>query len=149
MDEVTCNMTPKEYLSQIRRLNAKINIRSREKEALESSSLGVSGFDYSKERVQTSPQSGAPFERDVDRIVELEQHIDKLIDEYYDLRLQIVGQIASMQDPRYIELLYLHYAQIMPLYEVSKQMGYAYGTIINMHAAALDAFGKQFGLGKM
>ena len=139
-------MSPKEYLLQIRRLNAQINIKIREKEDLEKRTSGVSGIDYSKDRVQTSAQPGAFFERNVDRIVEMEQHIDKLIDDYYDLRFQIVGQIASMQDPRYIELLYLRYAEFKSIDTISRTMHYSYNHTVDLHRDALHAFGKMYGL---
>lgn len=139
-------MSPREYLSQIRRLNVQIEIKIREKEDLEKKSSGVGGIDYAKDRVQTSPAHNAYFERNVDRIVEMEQHIDKMIDELYDLRSRIVGQILCLEDPRYISVLYLRYAEFKKITDISREMHYSYNHVVELHSEALEAFGKMYGL---
>ena len=122
-------MTPREYLSQIRKLKARIAILVREIEELDT--IGVGGIDYSKDRVQTSPASGAAFENNVERLVEKEQRLKELLVELVDARDRMVRQITAMDDARYMTVLYKHYIESESISQIAYEM---------LHADALDAF---------
>lgn len=131
-------MTPREYLSQIRKLKARIAILVREIEELDT--IGVGGIDYSKDRVQTSPASGAAFENNVERLVEKEQRLKELLVELVDARDRIVRQITAIDDARYMTVLYKHYIESESISQIAYEMHYSYNHVVKLHADALDAF---------
>ena len=137
-------MSPKEYLSQIRRLAVLIDLKNSEKDELRRCMSGLSGIDYSKDRVQVSPEPGATFERTVDKIDAMEREIDKLIDRYVDLRATIIGQIEMLPDDRHVKLLYKHYAEFKTLAKVACEMHYSYERLRHIHKDALQVFGEMF-----
>ncbi len=141
-------MSPKEYLLQIKRLRVRIESMCSEKDELRRSMSVLSGIDYSKDRVQVSPEPGAAFERTVDKIEAMEREIERKISEYVDLRLKIVGQIDAMPDAEYSELLYKHYAEFKSLAKISGEMHYCYEWTRKMHGKALTMFGEIYGIGE-
>lgn len=70
-------MRAKEYLQQLRRLDTVIDQKIKELDDLKVKSTCIGGFDYSKERVQTSPSGDAPYVRTVSRIVDLNEEINR------------------------------------------------------------------------
>lgn len=131
-------MTSREYLSQIRKLKARIAILVREIEELDT--IGIGGIDYSKDRVQTSPASGAAFENNVEKLVEKEQCLKELLVELVDARDKIVRQITDMDDARYMTVLYKHYIEGESISKIAYEMHYSYNHVVKLHFAALDAF---------
>ena len=101
-------MTAKEYLSQIRLLNLKIDQKMEEKADLMSRAAGNHSPTLTKDKVQSSI-SGDRMSNTIDRYVDLEKEIDDLIDRYVDKRDMIINQIHQLEDPRYVELLQLKY----------------------------------------
>lgn len=99
-------MTAKEYLQQLHKADVIINQRIQEKADLRARLSSIGSFDYSKERVQTSLPEGAGYEKQIAKIIELEKEIDRLIDEYIDLKHKIIGQIHELRNERHIEILY-------------------------------------------
>ena len=141
-------MSPKEYLSQIKRLRVRIESMCSEKDELRRNMSVLSGIDYSQDRVQVSPDPGATFERTVDKIEAMEQEIDRKISEYVDLRRKIIGQIDALPDAEYSELLYKHYAEFKSLAKISGEIHYCYEWLRKMHGKALTMFGEMYDIGE-
>ena len=156
-------MTAKEYLDQIRLLNVKIDQKIQEKEELMSlaESRGSQAGDPNK--VQTSGSTAGPM-RYVDKAVDMESRIDRMIDSYIDLKDTIINQINQLDDPRYIELLSLKYVGRRDEYgrihyfrleeiacTMTKRNGepYSYDHINRLHGEALQKFYKQHGIAKL
>ena len=78
-------MRAKEYLQQLQRLDTMINQKIKELDDLKVKSTCIDGFDYSKDRVQTSPSGDAPYVRTVSRIVDLNEEINREIDDFVDI----------------------------------------------------------------
>lgn len=148
-------MTTKEYLNQIRLLNLKIDQKMEEKADLMSRAFGNHSPTLTKDKVQSSI-SGDRMSSTIDRYVDLEKEIDRLIDKYVDKRDLIINQIQSLEDPRCVELLYHKYVghrtgegrmSYMRLEEIAcimkKPNGspYTYGHIRSLHGKALKDFG--------
>lgn len=75
-------MTAKEYLQQLQKLDTVINQRILEKDDLRTRLLRIGSADYTKERVKTSRSAGAGYEKQIVKIIDLENEIDSLIDRY-------------------------------------------------------------------
>lgn len=136
-------MTAKEYLQQLHRADVIINQRIQEKADLQLRLSSVGGFDYTKERVQTSLSVGARYERKVVKILELENEIDCLIDNYVDLKHKIIGEIHELQNSKYIEILYKRYVEEKRLEEVAVEMNYTFQYVILLHGYALKEFSEK------
>ena len=115
-------MTAKEYLQQLQRLDVMIDQRIQEKTDLRARLFGMGSRDYSKERVQTGSSGNAAYEAKVIRMIDLETEIDDLIDQYVDLKHQIIGEIQGMKKPDHIRLLYLKYVENRKLEQIADEM---------------------------
>lgn len=90
-------MTAKEYLRQAYRLDQKINSDLEEVAALREMASSVSSPQLS-ERVQTSRKGDAPFVRCLEKIIELEDKINKEIDLLVELKKEIRMVITTVED---------------------------------------------------
>ena len=61
-------------------------------------------------------------------MVDMDKEIDKAIDEYSERKKRILIRINAITDVRYRTLLFLYYANTVPLrlHEVAKMMHYQY-----------------------
>lgn len=147
-------MTAKEYLNQIRLLDLKIGQKIEERDHLKAMAEGNSSPVLSKDKVQTSG-SGDKMARTVDKYVDLEIEIDRLIDQYVDMRDKIIDQIHALNKAKYVELLYLKYVgrkgrdgrthylrleEIACIMKKSNGMPYTYEHIRSLHGEALKKF---------
>ena len=138
-------MTPKEYLSQVKRLNILINQRMQEKTELQQYLFsGAGAVRYDKDKVQNSPQGEAPFTRTIENIDELERDIDGKIDEMLLKKNRIISEIHALSDPKHIDLLYKKYIQFKRLEDIAAEMKYSYQYTVNLHGWALKAFEEAF-----
>ena len=83
-------MKAKDYLKRLKRLDTIIRQKQQEITDLRLTASSTGGFDYSKERVQSSPSGDAPFVRPVLKIIELEQQINAEIDRYVEEKHKII-----------------------------------------------------------
>lgn len=133
-------MKAKEYLQQLQRLDTVINQKIKEVHDLRLQAQSGGGFDYSKERVQSSPSGDAPFVKPICRIIDLEAEINAEIDRYVDEKHRIINQIQGLKNSKYIEILYKHYVEFKRLEVVAVEMNFTYQYVLNMHGYALKEF---------
>lgn len=136
------DMTPKEYLSQIKRLDMMIMQRIEQRAELEQLN-GLSGQGIG-EKVQSSPKGEAAFVRMVEKIDAINNEVNALINRYIDLKRKIIGQIQAMKNDQYIQVLYKKYVEGKRLEAISVEMNYSYHRLKHIHGYALKAFGDQF-----
>lgn len=135
-------MKAKEYLMQIEILSVKIEQKKqRAKEYRDLAALCSGGFDYSKERVQTS-NLGGQIEDRIIRYVSLESEITENIFMLQQMKDKITGEIHNLNNSDYIILLYKRYVECKTLGQISKDMHYSYDRIRHMHGNALMEFEK-------
>lgn len=133
-------MEAKEYLRQLKRLETVINQKLKELEDLKAMSTGIGGFDYSKERVQASPSQEAPFVKTISRITDLNDEINREIDEFVDKKHLIINQIHGLENTIYIQLLHKHYVEYKKLKDIAKEMNFSCDYIKHLHRHALKDF---------
>ena len=135
-------MTAKEYLGRIRVLDFQIS--QKEKQLAEAKSLQgrVQSFDYSKERVQTSPKGDMLLDKSI-KIMTLEQELTERLVELQQLRAKMSDEIASLDNPEHVELLSLRYCNLYRLEAIALEMNLSYHRIRHMHSEALKAFDKK------
>ena len=136
-------MTTQEYLGQISRLNRVINNKLKELSQLKELSISISAIKNS-ERVQTTPnfdKIGSAY----CKIEELEEKIDKLVDEYIQKREKTIEQIESLENETEYQILFSKYITGDTLEKISKDMNYVYRNITRLHGKALKSFEKKYG----
>ena len=117
-------MTAKEYLQQLHKADVIINQRIQEKADLRARLSSI----------------GAGYERQIARIIDLENEIDSLIDDYVDLKHKIIGEIHNMKKPDHIRILYKRYVENKRLEQIAVEMNYTYQYVRELHGYALQEF---------
>lgn len=139
----------KVYLNRL----AVIKARIRQLEELQGDerlkATGNSSPRLDPNKVQTSG-GGDVMARHVERAVDVEREIAKLNKQYKDELWRVVQEIQSLDNEKYVELLYLRYVKLNRLEEIAcimrKTNGspYSYDHINRLHGQALEAFREKF-----
>lgn len=137
-------MKAKEYLRQLYRLDVIIKQKLREKEELYYLLRGISGIDYSREKIQASRPNEAPFAKILEKAAGLDEEINSEIDKFVDLKHLIIKQIQSMEEHNYIELLYKRYVEFKDFSTIADEMNFVVQYVIELHGKALKAFERTY-----
>lgn len=129
-------------LEKLRELNMRIDALIEEKEKLAARVTSLT-------RPLSEPVSGtkrSDIANAAVKLADMDKEIDKAIDEYSDRKKRILIRINAITDIRYRTLLFLYYANTVPLrlHEVAKMMHYQYSTIKDMHGCALDTYQQKY-----
>ena len=108
-------------------------------EELNVKAQGLSSFDYSADRVQTTP-AGDQLSTDVGRILELEDQIRAKLMQYIEAKTKIIDEIQMLKETKYIQILYKRYVEDKNMAQVAKEIPYEYAYACHMHGEALKAF---------
>lgn len=100
-------------------------------------------LDYSRDRVQTSV-SGDPISNTVIRYLSLEEEIDRQINQFVDLKNQIINQIQELKDINYVQVLFKRYVEYKGLEVIAIEMGYTYPYVRALHGHALQEFERTY-----
>lgn len=134
-------MKAKEYLLQIEVLQEKIEQKRKRAKEYRDLALSSGGFDYGKERVQTS-NLGGQIETPVVRYIALEQEIDQDTYILQKKKDEITNEIHNLDNAAHIKILYKRYVECKNLGKVAREMKYTYQYIREMHGKALKEFEK-------
>lgn len=136
-------MDTKTYLQQISRLDRMINNKLSEISQLRELEMSVSAVK-NEERVQTTPnfdKIGTAY----CKIEEMEEKLDKLIDEYVDKKNLIISQIDGIENETYYEILFARYIEKKTFEKIADEMTYSFRNVTRIHGRALQEFEKKYG----
>lgn len=136
-------MDTKQYLQQISRLDRMINNKLAEISQLRELAMSVSAVK-NEERVQTTPN----FDKIGNaycKIEEMEEKLDKLIDEFVDKKNLIISQIDKIENETYYDILFARYIEKKTFEKIADEMTYSWRQIIRLHGRALQEFEKKYG----
>lgn len=131
------------YLGQLALIDEQINQDIERLDELKQSARSTGSFDYSRERVQTSP-IGDKLCSDVSRYVDLDTQINAEIDRFVDAKEQIIREIRGLRDVNYIKVLYKVYVQFKSVKVAAQEIGKSYHYTSELHKKALNAFEEQY-----
>lgn len=137
------NLSAREYLGQLEVIDEKINQKLEELNNLMTDSTSTGGIDYSKERVQSSGSKDSLGDV-VTRYVSLNDEINAEIDEFADIKHQVIKEIQSLNVKNYIQVLFKVYVQYKSIKVASDEMKMSYQYVRNIHKKALAAFEKKY-----
>lgn len=129
-------MTAKEYLRQAYRLDQKINSDLEEVAALREMASSVSSPQLS-ERVQTSRKGDALFVRCLEKIIELEDKINKEIDLLVELKKEIRMVITTVEDTDERMVLKYRYVHNYTWEQIGNELHADARTVRRWHGKAL------------
>ena len=138
-------MTAKEYLKQLKNLEVKIDQRRLERDRLIAEAMGNSSPRLTVDKVQTSISGDTMGEKLADA-ADIQREVEWLINKLIADRHRIIGEIHTLTDARYIQILYLHYVEGKKLEVVAETMTksngepYSYDHIASLHGMALQEF---------
>ena len=130
-------MTSEEYLRQAVRLDEKINSDLEELAWLRAMAGSVHS-SVPRDRVQTGRRGEAPFVRSVEKILAMEEKIDREIDRLVDLREQIREVIDAVPNRDERMVLHCRYIKGMSWDQTALKLNAAKRTIHRWHASALQ-----------
>ena len=137
------DMDTKQYLNQISRLDRMIQNKLAEISQLRELAMSISAVK-NEERVQTTPnfdKIGTAY----CKIEEMEEKLDKLIDEYVDKKNLIISQIDGIENETYYEILFARYIEKKTFEKIADEMTYSWRQVIRLHGRALQEFEKKYG----
>lgn len=131
-------MKAKEYLSQTRLLDTRINSKIQQVAALNtlatSATATLSGMPHNPNRA-TSKMADA-----VVKIVDLQREINDDIDALVDLKRDIMRRIKSIPSTEYQLILEKRYLCFMQWEQIAVDMGYSIQHIYRLHDKVLNEF---------
>ena len=119
-------MTAKEYLRQIRKIDQQLKHLLDEWEELKKAQTFLKSPQVEGDRVQTSPSGDPPW---MGHLIKYE--------ELFTTRLAIVGQINSLSDSRYTDVLMKRYVEYKRFDRIAREMHYTPDYILHLHGMAL------------
>lgn len=124
-----------EYLKQYKYLDADIDRKIKSLEDWRSKILNVTGT------LSDMPKSNKRSDKIADGIAtinEIEETINKEIDELIELKAEIEGKINAVEDLRLRELLKCRYLDFKSFEEIAYLNGYSWRHVFRLHELALD-----------
>lgn len=132
-------MTAKEYLEQIESLSIRIDQMQNRLDCMRETAGGAAAIRYDKDRVQASVTVDA-VERNVLNLIEMENKIFAEKVRLESIRNKITEQIQSLDDNRYVKILYKRYVELKKFHVINVEMNYDYDYVRVLHGEALGYF---------
>lgn len=136
-------MTTKEYLGQISRCDRMINNKITEISQLRELACSVSAVKTG-EKVKSTTNVDKIVENYI-KIEKKEKELDKMIDDYVDLKSHIIEQIESIENTDYYDILFGRYVEGLTFEKLSVKLTWCWRHAHRIHAKALAAFEEKYG----
>lgn len=129
-------MNADEYLSQIKICDERINNKILEKEQWQALATKIT-CPTDSEKVQSSGNPDKIYDA-VIKMVEIEQEIDRMIDQYVDLKHDVIQVIDKILIVDQYAVIHKKYIQFMTLSEIAEDMNYSYTWICELKNRGLQ-----------
>lgn len=133
-------MNAKKYLNQAYKLNERIKDKEERIADLKEFMTSIGATDYSKDRVQTSPQSDATYTRQVAKVIELEDKLKDDILKLHQLKIEISQAIDDVDDVNCSLVLSKRYILMKTWEQIAEEMTYSVSQVQRIHEKALIIF---------
>lgn len=128
-------MTAKEYLSQARYLDARVNAKIAQLASL--NDLATKATSTISDMPRVSNYTGSSLENTVVKIIDLQEEINYEIDTLVDLKKEIYRKIQEVSNPEYQTVLERRYICLETWEQIAVDMNYSIQHIHRMHSLAL------------
>lgn len=130
-------MEAKDYLRQVKRLDVRIKNKLIEQMQWRDIALGITA-NMEGERVQSSGSKSKMAEA-VERCVDMEVDIDRLVDELIELKKEVIETIEQLDSATEYDVLHRRYIQYQSLQEIADHYHKDYGWATTTHGRALKS----------
>lgn len=145
-------MDVKQYLESLRLLDARIDQRVRQLDDIGRRrsyimAAGLLGADRRNAEGSESSEKGVDdvYERGRDMLSDMRAEISEMILRLEQQRNFIIGRIQSLNDHKFVQVLYKRYVEYKPFEQIAAELGYARSHTLLLHRNALAAFEAMFG----
>ena len=125
------------FLEQPEKLDIQIRNKLIEKKQWHDIALGITA-NMDGERVQSSGAKSKMADA-VNKCVDMEAEIDKLIDELIDTKKDVIQTIEKLDSPTEYNVLHMRYIQYMSLQDIADHYNRDYGWVTTTHGRALKS----------
>lgn len=73
------------------------------------------------------------------KIVDLQDEINRKIDNYVDLKREISAMLEHLEDPDFVKVLHKRYFEYKPWEQIACEMNFSYRNVCYIHGKALQA----------
>ena len=130
-------MEAKTFLRQVEKLDLRIKNKLIEQQQWREIALGITA-NMEGERVQSSGSQSKMADA-INKCVDMEAEIDRLIDELVTIKKEVIEAIEKIDSPVEYDLLHRRYIQFQSLQEIADHYGYDYGWATTNHGRALKS----------
>ena len=130
-------MTIQEYLRQAYLLDFRINAHIEQAEELRELATSLSSPSLG-DRVQSCPDGNAPFVKQVESIIRLENKINAEIDTLVALKEQIQSVISTVSNPEEYRILQYRYIDGLSCGKIARKMHMARSSVYRHHDSAIS-----------
>ncbi len=135
-------MNVKEFLSQVQVKQEQIIEKQEYIDRLRGS-LGIAGIDYSRDKIQTSPDADR-FADTFAKIFKAEEDLKQMKEEFVLFRVKVIDMIQKVPEKKHREVLNHVYLDYKSLKECADLMGFSYDYVRELHSEGLKSFEKIF-----
>lgn len=128
-------MDAKNYLQQVEKLDAIIANKLIERQQWKDIALGITA-SVGGERVQ-STTSQQKMANAIERCVDMEAEIDRLIDELINTKKDVIATIEKLYSPTEYKILHMRYIQYIGLTEIADMLNREYSWVTTTHGRAM------------
>jgi len=129
-------MTAKEYLSQARYLDLRINSKIQQVASL--NDLATKATSALTGMPRNPNHATSTMEEAIAKIIDLQSEINSDIDRLVDLKQKISTTIKAVANPEYHTLLEKRYLCFLSWEQIAVDMGYSIHHLYKLHSAALN-----------
>ncbi len=133
-------MDTKEFLKQPEKLDALIRNKLIEKQQMRDIALGITA-NMDGERVQSSGTKSKMADA-LDKVIDMEAEIDRLIDKYIDIKREVIATIEKLDIVMEYNIMHMRYIQYMSFQEIADHFGRDYTWATTAHGRALKSVEK-------
>lgn len=139
--EQCCTMSAKEYLQQLYRADTIISQKVSEKEEIRKVIKNTAHCDISlKNDYAGSTYSESDRKEKIERLIALEDDIDKMMDGFVNLKHKIICQIHDLNNANHIKVLYRRYVRFEKFEQIAVDLNFSIRNVYVIHGQALQEF---------
>lgn len=139
-------MTAKEYMSQIRRLDAQIRSKELEIKDIWNKMKGVQAINYEpKEGISGTKNTKSPQEKYFNLYDQYQNDLKRTLMESIAKRKEAMEVVDSIENGYYIDVLYKKYFQDRSWKQIANEMNYSLPYVYQLHGKALQEVKKRIG----
>lgn len=129
-------MKAREYLENIKKLDALIDTKLQEIATLEAKTQKIT-VAYEGEAVKSSGSQDKMADT-IAMIVDLQSEISKDMEKYTTAKSNVLQVMNMMQNPEYIKVLYKRYFEYKTWEEIACELNFSYKWVCVLHGRALN-----------